>query len=183
MLFTLNTAATLVFNDTDLADMCGFSNATQASAGSHASDQNCAYTWHPSKNLSDYPLDLTQFWAPRSSTILGRSIDGTSYTVAGSTTYDALLSVVHLPQAEVITPSTGTVGKDLQQFWLDVPAQGQPMRIVMDISSYAAAGDYKTGLWGSDDDEELGSFLDFIGRTITQYQGLWDVEIPLMKKV
>jgi hypothetical protein len=36
---------------------------------------------------------------------------------------------------------------------------------------------------GKEDRDEVGNFLDYASRHIKNYQGLWDVTLPLMKAV
>ena len=173
----------ITWTDSDLKTLLGFTGA-QTGADTYTAAQSPRYVWSPSKCPTDYPLDLAQFWAPNSPTRAGRSKDGSSWSVKGTAVlYDAQISYELLDDSEVITPSTGTIYDDLQQFWVDVVHAGQPVRIYVDRSTSSAANT-KTGLWvPGEDDEPLGSFLQTVGRHIRNYNGLWDVDMRFEKYV
>lgn len=181
----LNAAANLVFYDPALANICGFSNGTtQPSSVTHIGNAHPRYTWRPSRAVADVPVDTAIVWQPRSATLSSRSPDGTTYTVPGGTVYEAVIKYRCLPAEEVITPAAGTVYLDFQQWFEDVPAAGRPFRYVMNRDKYtAAAADYVTAIWGSPDGEDIGALRDHASRRIASYQGLWDVTVPMYKKV
>ena len=178
-----NVAANITFDDAQLAAILGFSTAAQASAATHTSDQTPKYVWRPSRGLSGHPVDVNTFWSPRSSTVAGRSVDGTTWTREGSTVYDAEIEFKLLPAAEVCTPGTGTVGSDLQSFYEDVACKGMPIRIYKDRGTATNSDYWVEAIWGNEEDDELGSFNDYADRHIRKWQALWGVTIPLMKKV
>ncbi|MCP4549514.1 MAG: hypothetical protein GY835_23915 [bacterium] len=185
--FNGNTTA-VVWTDTALRDLLGFTG-NLSGATSYVATNEARYCWRPSMPML-YPKHLTSaasFYAARSSTIVQRAPGGKTYSRAGSTVYDASVAYDLLPVAEVLTPTTGTVYADFEQWWLDVPAVGNRFRIVLDRTAYADTDDYVTCMFGDDDLEELGSFLDWAGRSetesISEYNGLWGVQIPLMKYV
>lgn len=180
---TLETAATLVFTDTALATILGMSTS-YASGTSHVGTTQPRYLWRPSRQAVDFPhqLDTSNFYVPRSTTKIGRSLDGTSWAVGGYLLYDSLLRYEYLDDSEVITPATGTSYSDLQQFWIDVAHAAMPIRVYPDRTVNTSA-DYITCLWGSEADEEVGEWSAFAYRHVSQYNGLWDVEIPLMKYI
>lgn len=178
----LNVAAAVTFDDASLATACGFNSASLASAATHHSNRVPRYVWRPDRPPSGHPVDANVLWAPRSSTHYGRSIDGTTWSVAGSLTYDATLAFQYLDDNVVMTPAGGTVYADFQQFFEDVVHLGQPIRVIMNRAQYAATTDYKEATWHMED-EELGSFTDYAARNIETYNGLWSVTLPLMKKV
>lgn len=178
----LATAGTVTWDDTDLRDLLGYTgNLSGGSA--YPAPQSPRYVWSPSKAPARYPLDLTQFWAPRSTTRVGRSKDGTSHSLPGPVLYDAELGYELLKDEGVITPASGTIYEDLQQFWTDVVHAGQPIRVYVD-RDISSAANTKTGLWTPDDEgEPIGSFLQHVGRHLRNYNGLWDVDCRLEKLV
>jgi hypothetical protein len=109
----LTTFATINM-ETNLAAALGFSATDYASDGRFAGERCPMHIWRPTRGLSDHPVDANVFWSPRSSTIAGRSIDGTTYSRKGSTVYDAVIAFDKLPEADVVTPSNGTIHRDLQ---------------------------------------------------------------------
>lgn len=181
---TLETAATLTFTDTALATVLGFTSTSYSSGTTFTAERQPRYVWRPTRSAWDYPLNLTAatFWVPRSTSHVGRANDGTSWSVAGTTVYDAWLSYKCLTEAEVKTPSTGTTYADLQQFFVDVAAAGMPIRFYPDRTLNATT-DIVTFAWGDDKAEELGSWLDYASQHTSTYRGLWDIDIPMMKYV
>jgi len=172
----------ITWTDADLKTLLGFTGA-QTGADTYTAAQSPRYVWSPSKPPSEYPLDLAQFWAPRSTTRVGRSKNGASYSTKGTVLYDAILRYELLGDSEVVTPSTGSINDDLQAFWDAVVHEGQPIRIYVDRTTSSAANT-KTGIWVTDDEgEPLGSFLQTVGRHIRAYNGLWDVDVRLEKFV
>lgn len=182
---TLETAAALTWTDTALGVCLGFSSASYSSATSFVAENPPRYTWMPTKALANYPLQGTKggyLLSPRSTTIVGRSNDGTTYSVTGATVYDATLEYVLLPEADVITPTTGTTYRDFQQFWGDVIAAGKPCRIFPD-RTLKTSTDYDTVIFGSADNESIGMLDAWKSRHVASYNGLWTVSLPVMKKV
>jgi hypothetical protein len=175
--------ANIEFDDSELADILGFASTTQAAAATHTGTQVPKHIWRPTRGLSGHPVDANTFWAPRSSTIVGRSVDGTTYSREGTKTYDADIEFKLLPVADVCTPGSGTIYRDLQQFFEDVASKGSLIRVYHDRGTSTDSDSWSEGLWGSEDDEELGAFLDYADRHFKRWQALWGASIPLMKKV
>lgn len=172
----------ITWTDTALRDLLGFTaNLTGVDDTAQVATNEAQYIWRPDRPPSSHPVDLTQFWELESNTIVHRSRDGTTYTVAGNALYRAQIEYVCLGNARVITPSTGTVNQDLQSFFADVAHAGQPMRVFMDDTAITSA-DYETAIWG-DGQGDLGAFTNYAQRHIGNYQSLWDVSIPLIKYV
>lgn len=170
----------ITWDDSALQTILGFTGS-QTGADAYLAAQSPRYVWSPAKAPAEFPLDLTQFWAPRSSTIVGRSKDGTSHSLKMPVLYDAVLRYELLADTNVITPAAGTTYQDLQQFWVDVVHAGQPIRIYID-RDLSSAANTKTGLWTPDEEgEPIGSFLQHVGRHIRNYNGLWDVDARLEK--
>jgi hypothetical protein len=183
VLIVLAADGNITFDDTALAPILGFGSTALSADGRHQSDQIPQHVWRPTKGLSGHPVDINTFWSPRSSTIVGRSIDGTTWSREGTTVYDAVIKLSLLPAADVVTPGTGTVYRDLQQFFEDVAAKGMPCRIYHDRGTTTNSDYWSEGLWGDEDDDELGGFDDFARRRLSRWQALWNVEIPWLKKV
>lgn len=177
---TLDSAVTIEFDDAYLAYILGFSSTTQSGADTYTSDQSCRYVWRPTIGASGHPVNLINLWAPRSTTRVYRSPNGTTYSIEGNELNDALIEYSLLPDADVVTPTTGTVYRDLQQFFRDVVHAGQPIRVYPDRTANTSSS-YKTAILGRDDQEIVGSFQDYIARWGSDYNGLWDLSIPLME--
>jgi hypothetical protein len=180
---TLKTSASLNFDDAALGVILGFSSTNYAAGTIFIAENYPRYTWRPLRAVSGYPLNLiaATFWPPRSTSIVCRSSDGTTYGVEKNLVYDAVLNYFCLGEAETKTPSTGTVYGDLQQFWIDVVHAIRPMRIFLDRSLNGAT-DFITAMFGRESDEDgLGAFMSYAKRHIQFYNGYWNVEIPLMR--
>ena len=180
----LNVAANINLLTDRLANIMGFSNGlAQPSSAVHVAASQARYLWRPSRAPSALPLGFKAPLAPRSSTISGRAPDGTTFTVVGALTYDAVVEYQQLPAADVITPEAGTIYVDLQQWVVDVVHAGKPFRWLVNRDQYTDTTDYVTCVWGEDGQEEVGSVQDYVGRQFESYNGLWGGKIPMMKKV
>ena len=168
------------WTDTDLRDLLGFT-ANLSGASTYTGTNQARYCWFPTVGLSGYDGDLTQWFAPRSTSIPYRSPGGVTGGVEGSVLYDGRFSYELLPIADVITTST-TVYQSLEKFYEDVVHRTLPIRAFPDRTLNASTS-YKTSVWGALDDESLGSFADFRERNIRIYNGLWDVEFILWKHI
>tara|TARA_Y100000310_G_scaffold132_1_gene179 strand:+ start:1605 stop:2384 length:780 start_codon:yes stop_codon:yes gene_type:complete len=176
----LGGSTAIVWTDTDLRDLLGFTgNLSGASA--YTGTNQARYCWFPTIGLSEYPGDLTQWFAPRSTSIPYRSPGGVTGGVEGNELEDGRFAYSLLPKADVITTPT-TVFESLQKFWSDVIHRTLPFRAFPDRTLNASTS-YKTCVWGVTDDEALGSFADYRERHIRAFNGLWDVEFILWKHV
>ena len=171
----------ITWTDTELQSLLGFTGS-QTGSNNYLADNQPRYVWNPSNPASMYPLGLKEFWNPKSTSYVGRSKDGTTYSTQGSIIYDAVLGFNLLTGEEIYIPDTGTVNRDLQSFFVDVIGKGKPIRIQTD-SSQLTSDYFKTGLVAGDEDEPVGSFSDFIDRSIKTYNGLWNVEFNFIKQV
>jgi len=172
----LGGATTIVWSHTDLRDLLGF-DATLTGADTYTAAFKARYCWFPSRPLSDYPGDLTQWWTPRSTSYPYRSPGGTTYGVQGTIVNDGKFKYSHLTKAEVIT-SSDTVHETFQKFWTDVIHTCEPFRVFPDATLNTST-DFKTAILGTLDDEAIGSFADYRDRHIRTYNGLWTVEMYL----
>lgn len=177
------TTLTITWTDAGLQTALGFTG-TQSGAKTYTGTQTPRWVWRPSMPITTYPGNATAIWQPRSTSVVGRAPGGTTRgSVGPAKLYDAVLTWELLEEDEVLCPAGGTVGGDLESFWLDVVDETAPIRVVVDTASYAATTDYVTAVWGSDADETVGGFEDYRGRELDSYQGLWNVRVPLMKSV
>lgn len=178
-------------------DILGSSAQALGNAATFNMDKRTRYVWRPSRKCS-YPMQKTQassddlFFSPNSRTIIGRTNDGTTFSVEGNMVYDSYLTFVNLPTADVLRPATGgylaetdntDTGPSFERFWLDVISKGQPVRIFMDRDDVYLTSNYSECIVGEENQEALGSFLDYTSRHLRNYQGLWDVELRLMKAI
>ena len=180
----LTVTATITWTDGALQTLLGFTG-TQSGASSYTGSQTPQHVWHPSREITHYPGNSTNIFLPRSTTSIGRANDGTTFSVVGNIVYDAQdgLSWELLDESEILLPSSGSIGDDLESFFEDVVHQGQPIRLILDTSSYAASTDYVTFLWGEEDEDNIGAFADYMNRDDDSYQGLWNIRIPVMKYI
>lgn len=178
----LNVSATMNM-ESALASALGFTTTDYAAAATHTATQCPMHIWRPTRGMSDHPVDVNVLWQPRSSTVGGRAPAGTTYTRAGTKVYDAVIAFDKLPEADVITPSSGTIRRDLQAWYEAVPCEGMPIRVYPDRTAVANTDHWREGIWYEDDAEEVGAFVDYASRHVTRWQNLWDVQIPLLKKV
>ena len=177
---TLDSSEALVFTDAPLAAILGFSSATPGTASSFTSDQNPRYVWRPSMGPNNYHGNLLNWWSPKSTTRSSRSANGTTYSIVGNVLYDTEISYSLLPIDEVRTPATGTVYDDLEQWFLDVPHNGMPIRCYPD-RTVNTSSDYFTAMFGSDSSQLVDSFEKYCSKYARDYNGLWDVTLPLME--
>lgn len=177
----LGTAYDITWTDSALQTLLGFTG-TQVGSSTYTAQQQPRYVWRPTLGASTYPLTLENGWLPRSTTRYVRSKDGTPSTVKGTDVYDAMIEYTALPQADVIRPSSGTVYRDLQTFWLDVAHEGLYLRYQPDRTAWATGNVYPCTFGVEDDDgDALGSFGEWSSRHVTSYNGLWDVSFRLWK--
>lgn len=172
---------TIVWNDTDLRDLLGFTG-NLAGSDTYTADNTLRYVWRPSTGLSDYPGDLTTWWVPESSTKVVRSKDGTTTTVKGSEIFGTKIEYDKLPKNDVIK-SSATKWQALETWWRDVVHEGNPFRCYPDRTLNASTS-YHTAVWKPEDEETgIGSFAEFRKRNIGTYNGLWIVEMELWKYI
>ncbi len=176
----LDSAVTIVFTDSGLAAYLGFSATTQSGADTYTSDQIPRGIWRPTNSAVGHPNIIENFWIKRSSTRVMRSADGTTYSVIGNEFSDATIEYEALPEADVPTPSSGTIYRDFENWLSDIVHEGQPIRCYPDRTVNTSA-DYVTAVFGSDDMETIGSFTDFMNRFTEDYNGMWNVTLPLME--
>lgn len=182
---SLDSAVTVTMS-ASLAAILGFSSTTQSGASEYVGDQDPRYTWHPSNAASYYPHGITSanFWNKKSKSYIGRDDTGTTFTIPSNLLYDATIRYMLLASAEVKTPDSGTIYRDFHTFFTDVIHAGELVRIIYDDTSYTSTSSYTTGIVGfTEENKEIGSIEDFASRHITNYQGLWDVDIPFLKYV
>jgi hypothetical protein len=179
VVITLNTAAGINMVSS-VAQALGFPSTTRAAAVVHGGTQIPRHVWRPTRGLSDHPVELNVFWPERSTTIIGRTQDGTSYSRKGNLLYDAEVSFDKLPRADVMRPNSGTIGRDLQSFFADAAHEGQILRWFPRRESNNLKFE---ALWGTDDDEEIGSWQDYYNRHVDPWFALFGVTIPFIKKV
>lgn len=180
---TENEPATIVLSAT-LANILGFGTTeTTLANGVHTATYYPRYTWHPTRGPSDYPLDLTaaNFWQPRSTTTIGASEDGTTWSLPGNLLYEAALEYQLLTDYEA-KYNASYLHYDFQSFWQDVIHAGQPVRVIPNRPAVAAytSAQYVPALLGN---AEIGSFREYSERYMANYNGLWNVYIPLVKYV
>lgn len=182
---TLETAATLTFTDSALATILGFTSSSYASNTTFTAERQPRYVWRPTRSAWDYPNNLSAptFWNERPQSIVGRTDDGTTWSVGKTALYDGYVVYRCLTAAEVKTPTTGTVYADLRQFFHDVVSESpQPIRFYPDRTVNTST-DYLTFMWAAPEDDKVNDWASYAKRHAREYLTLWDVEIPMMKAV
>lgn len=178
----LSTACNVTL-DATLASIMGFSNSAYTFNTSATANYYPRYLWMPSEAPADYPLNLdaSSFWMPESTSSAGRADEGTSWSVQGNLIYGGKLEYVLLPEQEAKI-TNGYWRNDFQTFWQDVVHAGQPTRILPDKTSYTATS-FVTGIVHKSGSETMGSFDQYAQRYMKNYNGLWNINIPLEKYV
>lgn len=182
---TLDSTDSITFDDTSMADILGFTSGSYSGASSYTAEQNPRYSWLPELANADKPhyMSAANFWVPSSQSIVQRSENGTTYPLAGERIYEASITYKYLSTSNVLTPTTGSVYSDFQQFWNDVIHEAQPFRLVFDKTTYAASSDYITGIVGAPDSKEIGSFQAFRERSIKPMMNMFNVNLTMFKYV
>ncbi len=166
--------------DTDLRDLLGFtSNLTASSAWS--GDNQPKAVWRPTLGLSSYPGDLTRFFGQRSTSRIGVSSDGTTYSNPGTILYDGIYGYSLLSESEVITDSA-TVWESLEQFWEDCIHTGKPVRVKPDRTVYTSSS-YHTVLMSNTDGKIGGFHDDMISRWAQNTNHFWSPNFQMRKHV
>lgn len=181
-LVSLGFAATtnVTWTDTDLRDLLGFT-ADLDSASSYTGTNEAKYVWRPNISLSGHPVTGSRVFEPESTTLVYRARDGTTTSVVGTKLYRAQLEYSMLDEARIIIPSTGTVNREFETFFEDVIHSGQPIRLYFDRTLNTST-DYVTCIVG-DGESMISSFSEYAGRHIQNYNGLWNLSIPILKFV
>jgi len=173
---------TLTWDNTDLRDALGFTT-NLSGAGPFVADNEPQHIWRPDRGLASYPNQLNNVWEPVSTTVAGRSKDGTTYSVAGNLLYRADLAYQMLDDAVVITPSSAGSSTDFQAWFERVPHEGQPLRFYPDRTLNASTS-YVTALFAEGrEDEPVGEWSRFATRHLENLNTLWDVAFQLIKVV
>ena len=168
---------TITWTDTALQALLGFTG-TQSGGYTYTATMEPKFVWRPDVAMSDAPVDCSRVVQPISSTRVYVSRDGTDTTVRGNTRYGGEVAYQLLAGARVFIPSTGSVNRELETFFTDVIAAGEPIRLYPDRTLNASTSFVNVKVTGG---EEIGAFESFARKRITSYQGLADVRIPLAK--
>jgi len=173
-------AAELVWTDTDLRDLLGFT-ATLTGSDTYTATNQCRYIWRPSLSFSKYPGNLTRLFGQRSTSTAGTSSDGTPYGNAGTILYEGEYSYQLLESGEVVTDAD-TVWESYEQFWQDCIHEVVPVRVYPDRSLNASDSYYKclmTSVDGSPGKLQRGQANPYRA----DHYGMWGVDFQLRKWV
>jgi len=172
----------IAFTDTALRDLLGFAaNITGLDDTAQTATNEARYVWRPDRALSGHPVGHGRVFRPESTTVVFRSKDGSINSVVGNTLYAGLLEYSMIAGARVYIPDGGSVNQELERFFEDVIANGEPIRFYPDRTVNTST-DYVTLVVGGGDGP-IGAFDDFAQRHIASYSGLWDIGIPVIKNV
>jgi hypothetical protein len=176
-------STTLAFTDSALQTLLGMTDADIASPDTVFTHSNEAqYVWRPNRSLFDHPVDISSVVAPRSNTFVHVAKDGTTTSAVGSLLYGGTLKYTMLSEARAIIPSTGSVNREFEQFFKDVVHNGEHVRIFPDDTA-TTSSDYETVVIIGEEGGMVGTWGDFAGRHVANYNGLWDIEVPVRKVV
>ena len=169
----------------DLQTLLGFTGS-QTSASSYVATNTPKGVWRPTEGLSEFPVDLTEWWAPNSTSKVTRAPDGTISTVQGAMLYDGIFGYRLLDEGEVKSDSS-TVWESFQSFFENVIHAGYRIRAFPDRTAITS-DDYREGIIvppNASDDEPvtMGRFADWARRHIRNYNGLWGVDFRMLKAV
>jgi len=173
---------TITWTDSALGTLLGFTGDCTPGAASFVATNEAKYCWRPERPMSQHSVGITNFWEPESTTIVGRSKSGAVYSVLGNDLYRCDVGYTMLADTRVITPATGSVNRELQQYFVDVIHRGELIRIYQD-RTLAASTSFVTAVVSQGDGKPIGRWADFAQRHLSNYNGLWDVRIPLVKYV
>ena len=176
---------TLTFTDAALGTLLGFTGV-QSGAAQYVGTTQARHVWRPQEQITRYSLLRATGYEPVSSSVVTVAPDGTSYSTAGSTRYEAVdepLLWNTLPEADGPTPTSGTIYLDFEQFFKDVVGAGEQIRYYHDRSNNTAT-DYVTILAVASEGpgKPIGRLSSFMARTDEAFDGLWDVTLPIVKQ-
>ena len=171
----------LVWTDTALRDLLGFAGDLTG-ADAYEADNQARYVWRPAYTLTDYPGDRTAWWAPDSTSISRRADDGTTFGLKGEVLYGGDFEYQLLPETDVIICADTVAYESLEQFWLDVVHEAQPIRCYPDRTLNAEA-DIRIAEWAGGDEGVIGSWMEYRERQESNYNGDWSVRLPLWKSI
>ena len=183
-----------LFIASSLAQILGFSTSADyyVNSASHVASYSPRYCWFPTYAASGSVVDLSQFWEPLSTTKSYRSINGKVYSMQGNLLYGNVVKYSLLPKEDVVTCSTANTYQPLQAFFEDVIHQGQYFRILHDKDNVGSNGYanlstiFCTAQYGVNEEDvnmTVGNFSTFAEKNAENYQGLWNVELTIMKYV
>ena len=171
---------------TTLRDLLGFEGTDTGSTDLAASTNPCRYLWAPTRNsaavgLTSYANGLTaaSFYDYPSKSATVRAPSGAASTVkAPLTTGVCDLLWQRLDKASV-RRTTDPDPDCFEQFWLDTINGGQRLRVVLNASNYTSANTVECLV--RSEDEGYGDFGSFAVRSQADFDGHWDVRIPLVE--
>lgn len=187
--------STKIYMHGNLAILLGFTQSgayDPVSAASYTATYPPRYCWFPRSDVSYTDVDRNNFWEPMSTSKNFRSINGKCYGIKGNLLYGNKIRYTLLSKEEVLTTSTADTNEPFQKFFEDVIHETQPFRVLLDRETHAVNGYtnsssvYVTAMYGPNDEdvkEKVGNFTTFASRNIENYQGLWDIELPMVKYI
>jgi len=170
----------VTWDDASVGLLLGFAADLEDSETSYVGTQAPRYTWQPTRGPESYAGEASKFWIPVSTASVQVSPTGATHTVPGYVRYVGWYDFPLLPEADI--QAATTTYRDLEQFYLDVIAVAAPVRVLQDRTSYTATS-YVTGYIAPRDGDEVGPLDDYRSRWRENYDGLWDVELPVIKRV
>lgn len=173
----------VTWTDTALRDLLGFTgNFTVGDGGAGSASvtatNEARYCWRPDKGIAGHPVARDVVWEPVSNSVVYVSRDGTTSSVEGNLVYFAELEWRWIAGERVYTPSTGSVNKDLQQFFEDVIHAGRTVRYYPDTSSAS----YETCIVGTGEGT-IGALTDYAKQLYQNNLSWWGVQLPVLKNV
>ena len=176
------TVADISWTDSDLQSLLGFTGS-QTGASSYTATNQPRYVWRPSQGLADYPIELENWYSANSTSLSYTSESGACYALESETLYDGFYSYRLLPESEVKSDSS-TVWESFEQFWKDTfTGIPQPVRCYWDRTQNASSDVFECFLSPVGDDAMVGKLTDYISRTMSNLDTLWNVNFSLRKYI
>lgn len=177
---------TVTWTDTALGTLLGYTG-TLSGAYSYAATYTPKGVWRPTRALVELPGDETEWWGERSTSRVTIGKNGSTYGMEGTILYDGIYRYESLTKAETIDTAS-TVWTTFESFWEAVVHAVRPIRVLPDRTSYTSTT-YKPAMMipseadASEGPVSIGHLREYIGTTVADYNGLWDVAVKLAKQV
>ena len=170
-------STTIAWSDANLRDLLGYDGTETNPATTFTGTNEARYTWRPDRDMALHSGNYNRVWLPESMTRAYRSNDGSVYTVVGPSLNSAVIDWQYLDVSRVIIPATGATYIHFEQFFDDVIANGRVIKLYPDTTDSAT---YVTCLVMGDGEDGIGPIENFIQRTTSAFDNLWDVSLPIV---
>lgn len=174
--FTFDAATTISWTTANIKIILGLDGVDTSVAGTSFTGTDPKYIWRPGYQPKTFPTNLDRFWQVGSTTVSGRSRDGTAWVTVGNKFYESLIEYGVLSENEVLKNDDEDNFNCFEQLFEDVFHEGEPVYIYPDRSDLS---NYVIGLFFNDG--SIQSFNEYATRHVDSFQGLWDVQARFIK--